>query len=150
MRIIIGADYRGYARKEELKAWLASQGHDVTDVGADSDAESSFVPFAVAVARATAADPEARGVVICGSGAGVAITANKVPGGRAVLATIPELAASARHADDANILALSADFSSLADAQAITEAFLAAPYERKPRRDARLAELASLERGEPT
>ncbi|MDO8425450.1 MAG: RpiB/LacA/LacB family sugar-phosphate isomerase [bacterium] len=148
MNIVIGADYRGYKRKEELKAWLAEQGHVVEDLGCETAEENSFVPYAAAVAQRVAHDSNVLGIVICGSGAGVTIAANKVAGARAVLAQSPEVAEHGRRSDDMNILALSADFTSFASSRAIVRAFLETEFEPLERRVQRLEQIAALERGE--
>ncbi|MBX5476875.1 MAG: RpiB/LacA/LacB family sugar-phosphate isomerase, partial [Clostridia bacterium] len=82
MKVAIGADHAGYALKEKVKTWLAEMGHDVEDFGTHSDASCDYPDFAREVARAVAQGRAERGVLVCGSGIGMAIAANKVPGVR--------------------------------------------------------------------
>lgn len=129
MRIIIGADHRGFPLKEGLKTWLAAEGHEIVDVGAATlNPVDDYPDFGAAVGRAVAADKNARGVVLCGSGIGIAIAANKVAGVRAGTITTPEQAAAARADEDLNVLALSADALSLETTKPIVTTFLATPF----------------------
>ncbi|MDO8463025.1 MAG: RpiB/LacA/LacB family sugar-phosphate isomerase [bacterium] len=147
MDIFIGADHRGFTLKAKLVAWLASQGHTVHDVGAEQYREDDDFPqYAAAVARAVAEQREALGVAICGSGGGASIAANKIVGARAVVVQSPELAEYARREDDVNVLALAADFTTFADARAITRAFIATPFDPVERHVRRLEQVAALER----
>ena len=86
MRIALGADHAGFSLKESLKPWLESSGHPVADLGAYAlDPEDDYPDFAAAVARAVRDGAAERGIIVCGSGVGASITANKVAGGRAGL-----------------------------------------------------------------
>lgn len=87
MRVAIGADHAGFAEKERLKAHLAKAGHDVKDMGTTSLDSCDYPDFAYAVAHAVAAGQAERGVLICGSGIGMSLAANKVAGCRAALIT---------------------------------------------------------------
>lgn len=148
MRIVIGADHRGFALKEELKAWLMGAGHAVEDVGATSlDPQDDYPDFGAAVGRAVAADPDARGIVLCGSGIGIAIAANKVSGVRAGTCATPEQAAAARADEDLNVLALSADALDVQRAKAIVEVFLATPFSDAERHVRRVGKLKGIEHG---
>ncbi len=129
MRLALGSDHAGFALKEQLKAALAADGHDVVDVGTDS-AESVDYPQFAASAAALVADGEAeRGVLVCGSGVGVAIVANKVTGVRAVNAHDDDEAAMSRRHNDANVVALSGKRLDRDAAASIVRTFLATGFE---------------------
>lgn len=130
MRIAIGADHRGFKLKELLKGYLRTLGHDVVDVGTDGESSVDYTDFAIAAGEKVARDAADRGVLICGSGAGMSIAANKVKGVRAALAVSPEGARLARAHNDANVLALGAwQEGDEKNVLAIVDAFLAAEFE---------------------
>ena len=108
MKVAIGADHRGYRLKEMIAAHLRELGYDVIDVGTDSEASVDYTDFAIAAAEKVAHGDADRGVLVCGSGAGMSIAANKVTGIRAALAVSPEGARLARAHNDANVLSLAA------------------------------------------
>lgn len=144
--LYIGADHRGFQLKEQLKPWLVAQGYQVMDEGNHQlDPSDDYPDFALRVAEQVAAQPQARGIVVCGSGIGVSVAANKVRGVRASVATSPEEVAAGRRDDDLNILALSADFISEAHAQAMITAFLETPYAGEERHARRLAKITAYE-----
>ncbi|MEY4731723.1 MAG: hypothetical protein RL681_669 [Candidatus Parcubacteria bacterium] len=125
MLIYFGADHRGFAFKEQLKPFVQSMGYEINDLGAAAeDPEDDYPDYAIAVAREVSADPlNRKGVLICGSGAGMAIVANKFRGVRAVHPSSNDEAYAARHDDDANILVIAADFTKLELAQSIARVF---------------------------
>src|SRR3989344_9563996 len=101
MKIYIGADHRGFELKEQLKNWLEQMGHHVEDCGAHEHAlRDDYVDFAAEVGRKVTSEQGSRGVVICGSGAGVDITANKIKGVRCVLGFNIEQIRAARNDDN--------------------------------------------------
>ena len=106
MRVAIGADHAGVTLKDQLRRWLDERGIACTDFGTHSGDSVDYPDFAVAVARAVASGDFERGILVCGSGIGMAITANKVPGIRA--AAIPDARAAtlSREHNDLNVLAL--------------------------------------------
>jgi ribose 5-phosphate isomerase B len=106
MKIAIGNDHRGYKLKLKIVEWLKSQGHEVTDVGADSEASADYPDFAWKVATAVAQGQAERGILICGTGIGMSMSANKLPEIRAALIYKPEYAALTRMHNDANVLCL--------------------------------------------
>ena len=130
MIIHIGADHRGYALKERLKKMLADEGYAVVDAGAASPAADDDYPdFAKPVAEAVGGDPaNHRGILICGSGFGMDMAANKFPGVRAALPMSPDHAFAARHDDDANVLSIAADFTDPGVVEQIVKTFLATPF----------------------
>src|SRR3989344_5278018 len=104
MTIFLGADHRGFHLKERLKSWLEARGDSFEDLGATAfDPDDDYVDFAVAVAKKVAEVPEYnRGLLICGSGVGMDIAANKVKGIRATVAWNPDVAKQARSHGDIN------------------------------------------------
>lgn len=129
MTIYIGADHRGFALKEYIKNYLAAEGRAVEDCGDVVHDESDDYPdFAKLVAERVANEAGARGILLCGSGNGVAITANKTHGIRAAVAMTEEQARAARSDEDANIIAIAADYTEQDEAREIIEAFLSTPF----------------------
>ena len=111
MRVVIGSDHAGFDQKERIKVHLAEEGHDVTDVGTSNAEESVDYPdFAIAAGRIVARGDADLGVLVCGTGIGMSIAANKVRGVRAANVTIPEFARLAREHNNANVVAVSARF----------------------------------------
>ncbi len=107
MKIAIGSDHRGYSLKERIKKLLAGDGHEVVDVGTDSEDSADYPDYAIPVAEKTAGGEADRGILICGSGIGVSIVANKVDGARAALVWTVDQARMTRKHNDSNVLALS-------------------------------------------
>ena len=124
MKIAIAADHGGFDQKQELVPYLAQLGHEVQDLGPENDESVDYPDYAILVARAVAEGSAERGVLICGTGIGMAITANKIHGIRAANVTSPEFAVLAREHNNANVLALSARFVDLAINKAAVLAFL--------------------------
>ena len=128
MRIALGADHRGFALKEELKRWLAARGHEVIDLGPASADRIDYPDYAFKVADAVARHQADRGILICSTGIGMCIAANKVLGIRAALADSVRLARLSREHNDANVLCLGADFVSAAEARRIVGVWLRAEF----------------------
>lgn len=145
MIIYLGADHRGFNLKERLKDFLRNQGYEIADMGAARYEESDDYPdFARAVAENVGTDPEgSRGVLICGSGVGVDIVANRFPNVRSAVAISADQIYKARHDDNANVLSLAADFISEADTQRIVKVFLATPFSGEERYKRRLQKIPS-------
>ncbi|MBI5231525.1 MAG: ribose 5-phosphate isomerase B [Coriobacteriales bacterium] len=130
MRVFIGSDHAGFEQKEQLKQHLEGNGHDVVDVGTTSpDVSVDYPDYAEKVARAVASGDADRGVLVCGTGIGMAIAATKVDGVRAANVTDPEFAKLAREHNDANVVAVSGRFVPLARNEAIVDTFLATAFE---------------------
>ena len=130
MKIAIGADHRGFELKERIKQRLRDLHHEWVDVGTEGDASVDYTDFAIAAAELVAAGAADRGILICGSGAGMSIAANKVRGIRAALAVSPEGARLARAHNDANVLTLGAwQQDDAARVLEIVEAFVATEFE---------------------
>jgi ribose 5-phosphate isomerase B len=129
MRIVIGSDHAGFDQKQRLADHLAAQGHDVADVGtADATTSVDYPDFALAAGKAVAAGFADFGVLVCGTGIGMAIAANKVSGVRAANVTTPEFARLAREHNDANIVTVSARFVPVQVNEEIVDAFLGTSF----------------------
>jgi len=129
MKIAIGCDHGGYDLKEQLKTALVSRGCTVEDVGTYGHDSVDYPVFAAEVARRVADHRADRGIVVCTSGIGVSITANRFPGVRAALCTNAKMAAMSRKHNNANVLALGQSYTGPEEALAILEAWLDADFE---------------------
>ena len=129
MRIAIGCDHAGYPYKDGLVAMLQAQGHMVLDYGTHGMDSVDYPDFAHAVADAVENNQADRGVLLCGSGNGVAITANKHQKVRCALCWTEEIAALARQHNDANVIALPARFVPEILAQAMVRIFISTEFE---------------------
>ena len=147
MKVAIGADHGGYDLKAELTKVLESLGHEVLDKGAhEFNAKDDFPDFAAPVAAAVQAGEVERGVVICGSGVGAAIAANKYPGVRAGLCHDTYSAGQGVRHDDMNVLCLGARVIGVALAEDLVKSFMAANLEaNEPRFQRRLDKVTSIE-----
>jgi ribose 5-phosphate isomerase B len=147
MRIAIGSDHAGFPLKEELKQVLKEHGHEVADVGTDSEEPVDYPLFCVKVARAVTEGTCERGIVLGGSGQGEQMAANKVQGVRAALGNDLYTARLSRQHNDANVLSMGARIVAPTLAREIMELWLATPFEGG-RHVRRLEEISMIERGE--
>lgn len=149
MLIYIGADHRGFELKETLKKFLKDSGYEVIDVGNDHyDKDDDYPDFAALAAHAVSQDSiNRRGVLICGSGSGMNIIANKFNGVRSVLASSPEQAKLSRNDGDSNVLSLSASFLNEEQAKEILEIWLKTPFSGEERHKRRLKKIMEIESG---
>ena len=147
MRIAMGSDHAGYHLKQELGAFLREEGHEVLDVGTDSEEPVDYPAFCAAAARAVADGRVDRGIVLGGSGQGEQIVANKVGGIRASLCHDLYTARLARAHNDANVLSMGARVIASAYAKEIATVWLATPFEGG-RHERRVEQIARIERGE--
>ncbi len=149
MRIAIGADHAGYHLKEALKQALAGADVEVEDVGTESDASVDYPDFAARVADRVASGQSDRGILICGTGIGMAMAANKVRGIRAASVTDELGARLARQHNDANILTLGGRVTPAGTAARLVRIFLDTPFEggRHQRRVEKIAALESRQSG---
>ena len=108
MRIVVGCDHAAYELKEAIKEKLISEGHEVIDVGCDSTESVDYPKYGHAVGRAVASGEAERGIAVCGSGIGISIACNKVPGIRAALCTSVEMAEMCRRHNNANVVCMGA------------------------------------------
>jgi ribose 5-phosphate isomerase B len=146
MKIFLGADHRGYELKNQLKDWLIENGHQIEDLGPKEYVkDDDFVEYAVGVSRAVVQNPEDRGIVICGSGAGAEIAANKIKRARCSLGQSVGQIIKARDADDINILALAGEFTDLEKAKSFIKTFLETPYNAIERHSRRISQIEAIE-----
>ena len=129
MNISLASDHGGFALKEHLKEYLEKQGHTVTDCGTHSTDSCDYPDFGLAAARAVAAGQCQRGIVVCTTGIGISITANKVRGIRCALCRDLLSAQLTRRHNDANMLALAGGFTGDFEAEQIVDAFLTTEFE---------------------
>jgi ribose 5-phosphate isomerase B len=127
-RIAIASDHAGFEQKQQLAAWLVGQGLDVHDLGPETDERVDYPRFAALVAEEVAGGAADLGVLVCGTGIGMAIAANKTDGIRAANVTSPAFAALAREHNDANVITLSGRFVDVATNKAILAGFLDATF----------------------
>ena len=129
MKIAIGCDHAAYTFKEEIKAYLTEKGHTLIDKGCYSAERADYPDHGIAVGEAVASGEAERGVVICGSGIGISIAANKVKGVRCALCSEPLSARLSRNHNDANVLAMGARLIGLEMGKAIVDEWLVAEFE---------------------
>lgn len=144
MRIAIGSDHAGFALKAHLSETLRSLGHEVVDVGTDSEASVDYPPICAEVGRAVAKGLADRGVVLGGSGQGEQIAANKVRGVRAALCNDLYTARMSREHNDANVLSIGARIVAAPLADEILTLWLTTPFDGG-RHDRRVAQIAQIE-----
>ena len=140
MRVSIASDHAGFEQKQMLADYLRELGHDVADRGPDDDGRVDYPDFAKLVAADVAGGEADRGVLVCGTGIGMAIAANKVPGVRAANVTTPEFASLAREHNDANIVTVSGRFTDEETNRAIVKTFLETAF-AGGRHEARVAKI---------
>lgn len=129
MKIAIACDHAGYQLKEKLKAYLLSKDHEVEDVGTFSEESVDYPDFGRKAALLVAEEKVERAILVCGSGTGMAMVANKVKGIRAANCTTIECAVLSREHNDANVLCMGARFVSYETALKITNAWITAEFE---------------------
>lgn len=134
MKLVIAADHAGYPLKEEVRGYLERLGHDVIDLGAFSTEPSDYPDFAEAVGRALQAGRAERGILICGSGVGVCVAANKMPGIRACMCHDHYSAHQGVEHDDMNVLVLGARIIGGELAFDLVSAFLNAKFQSQVER----------------
>ncbi len=147
MKLYIGADHNGFDMKQKLLAELARAGYDVTDAGDQTrNPDDDFPQFASrAIAQLRASDdPEAKAILICGSGQGMCMAANRYKGIRASLVWDIEEAHASRNDDDSNVLCLPARYMTIPKGITIAEAWLSTPFAGAPRFKRRIKELDDL------
>ncbi len=129
MKISIGADHAGYEAKEHLRRWLGERGHDAVDFGTHGTASVDYPDFAQRVGRSVASGETSLGLLICGTGIGMSISANKIPGIRAAHCTDGFQSRLAREHNDANVLCMGARVTGLGAMEAILESFVERRFE---------------------
>ncbi|HEY4394866.1 MAG TPA: ribose 5-phosphate isomerase B [Polyangia bacterium] len=144
-KIYAGSDHAGFALRHRLIEHLRAAGHTVEDLGTASEASCDYPDYAAAVGRAVSGESGAVGVLICGTGLGVCIAANKIHGVRAVDAWNVEAAKISRAHNDANVLCLGARTLAEPDALAIADAWLVAPFDGGERHARRVDKIRQIE-----
>lgn len=144
MRIALASDHGGFEQKEALRSWLESRGHVVTDFGTDSRMSVDYPDFAYPAAKAVAAGEADFGVLVCGTGIGMQLAANKVRGVRAANVTSVQFAHLAREHNDANVVTLSGRFVALEENEAILQEFLSTEF-AGGRHERRVAKITHIE-----
>jgi RpiB/LacA/LacB family sugar-phosphate isomerase len=145
MIVAIGSDHAGFPLKASVVAAVRQAGHQVLDLGTDSEAPVDYPDYAVAVGRAIQGGQAARGVLLCGSGIGAAVAANKLRGIRAGVTHDPYSARQAVEHDDANVIALGARVIGPEQAADLVRTFLAAEFSGDERHLRRLAKIRAIE-----
>jgi RpiB/LacA/LacB family sugar-phosphate isomerase len=145
MRIAMGADHAGFEMKRDLSGLLAQSGHEILDVGTYSAAAVDYPDIAEAVATALRNGQVDRGIIVCGSGAGVAVAANKFPGIRAAVCHDAYTARQAVEHDDLNVMCLGSRVVGPALARTLVEIFLGATFSAEDRHLRRLAKIDAIE-----
>ena len=149
MNVYIASDHGGFVQKQLLVTALSTAGFSVKDLGPHVELRTDDYPdYAIAVAKAVQEDKDSRGILLCRSGEGMEMVANKVAGIRAALVWRPDIAAETRRDNDANVLVMSSDFVADHDALEIAQTFLTTEFSNEERHQRRLDKIAAIERGE--
>jgi len=147
LRLVVGADHRGYCLKDAIAAYLRASGHDIIDVGTHDATPVDYPDIALAVGRAIAKGEAERGVLVCGSGVGAVVAANKLAGIRAGLVHDTYSAHQGVEHDDMNLLCLGSLVIGERLAFEVVERFIAAQFSGEERYRRRLAKVQKLEEG---
>ena len=145
MRIAVGSDHAGYELKERLASWLAESGHAVYDLGTHSTDPVDYPDYSAAVAQAVLDGRADRGIIVCGSGAGASIAANKLNGIRAAVAHDTYTAHQRVEHDDVNVLCLGSRVIGPALAEDLVRVFIDARFTREDRHVRRVDKIRALE-----
>mgnify|MGYP000914533503 CR=1 FL=1 len=146
MKIFLGADHRGYELKEKIAKWLFEMEYPYQDLGANHlDPNDDYTKYAEQVASLVAKTENSRGVLLCGSGVGVDIVANKFDGIRASIGKDVFQVEAGRNDDDMNILVIAADFTEEKEAKAMLIAFLETKFSGRAKYERRLQEIKEIE-----
>ena len=146
MKIAVGSDHAGFVLKQDVAAMLRKDGHDVVDVGTDSTAPVDYPDFAEAVSQAVLDGRAERAVLICGSGVGASVAANKLPGIRAAICHDVYSAHQGVEHDDMNVLVLGGRVVGPAVVPELVRAFVGAQFTGEERHVRRLAKVKAIER----
>lgn len=146
MKVYIGADHRGFALKQQLIPWLTKKGYEVVDCGnMVEDPLDDFPDFSFAVAQNVTDDAGSRGIIICGSGGGVTIAANKVIGIRCATVSNDEEVKHNRENNDVNMIALASDYTPFKKATEFVEIFLTATFKGDAKYVRRIEKIGAYE-----
>lgn len=146
MKVYLGADHRGFLLKEKIAKWLLEHGYDFEDVGAQSlNPNDDYTKYAAEVASLIVNTKGSFGILLCGSGVGVDIVANKFDGIRAGIGKSLEQVKAGREDDNMNILVIASDFTKEAEAIDMVKAFLETEFDALTRHKRRLSEIEKIE-----
>ena len=146
MKVYLGSDHRGFSLKEKIAKWLFDWGYKFRDVGAEYlDPKDDYTVYAQQVASLVSKEGKSMGILLCGSGVGVDVTANKFDGIRASFGKSSEQVKAGRTDDDMNILVIAADFTKEEEAKEMVKVFLETKFEGKERHKRRLEEIKKIE-----
>jgi ribose 5-phosphate isomerase B len=146
MRVYLGADHRGFELKEKIAEWLFEWRYKFLDVGASHyDPKDDYTLYASEVASLVSKNKKSLGILLCGSGVGVDVVANKFDGVRASIGKSPEQVKAGRSDDDMNVLVIAADYTKEDEAKGMVKAFLATKFSSKNRYRKRLADIEKIE-----
>lgn len=146
MKVYIGTDHKGFALKEKMKIWLTDWKYEFSDLGAyELDPKDDYPLYAEKVGVLVGKEAGARGVLLCGSGVGLEVAANKLDGVRAAVGKNPDQVRAGRNDDNMNILVIAADFTKEDEAKEMLKVFLETKFAGKKRFVRRLAEIEKLE-----
>ncbi len=147
MRIALGADHRGHAIKEKIAVLLSEKGHEVLDMGTNSSKSCDYPDIAYPSAKAVVEGRADRGILVCGSGIGMTICANKIPGIRAALCHDELIAHISRRHNNANVLCLASDVLGEELIRRIVSGWLETEFENGGRHDRRIRKITWIEQG---
>jgi ribose 5-phosphate isomerase B len=146
VKIYIGADHRGFALKEKIAKWLIEWEYELLDVGAASlDPGDDYTKYASEVASLVSKNKDSKGILLCGSGVGVDVVANKFDGVRASIGKSAEQVKAGRRDDDMNVLVIAADYTVEEEAKEILKAFLKTKFDEATRHKKRLEDIRRIE-----
>lgn len=144
--IYIGADHRGYELKEKITQWLFEWGYEFMDMGADHlDPNDDYTVYVGKVASVVGSEESSKGILLCGSGVGADVAANKFDGVRASIGKSVEQVAAGRNDDNMNVLVIAADYTKENEAKEMAKAFLETKFGSKERYKKRLEDIKRLE-----
>lgn len=144
--IYLASDHRGFELKEKIKDWLGGWDIEFEDLGPfEYNKNDDYPDFAKMVAEKVVSNFESRGILVCGSGIGIDVAANKIDGIRAGTIAEPEQVKAAVHDEDLNVISIAADFIKEGKAKDIVKAFTEAKYEKEERYERRLEKIKNLE-----
>lgn len=145
-KVFLGADHRGYLLKEKIASWLFELNYEFEDLGATHlDPKDDYPKYAEEVASLVAKRPHSKGVLLCGSGVGVEVVANKFDGIRAAIGKNVMQVKAGRNDDDMNVLVIAADYTDEKEAKAMLIAFMETKYDDSAKHERRLDEIEKIE-----
>lgn len=149
MKVYLGSDHRGFVLKEKISVWLSDWGYEFEDLGADHlDPEDDYTIFAERVAskvKSLSSSQSPRGILLCGSGVGVNVVANKFDGVRSSVGKNVEQVRAGRSDDDMNVLVIAADYTKEDEAKEMVRTFLETKFDEKARHKRRLEDIKRIE-----